>query len=63
MRIIKIKTLKDFWEQKDYKDAEAPLRYWYSNVKNELWNSPSDIKNKYKNASFLANNRIVFNIP
>lgn len=62
MRIIKIKTLKDFWEQKDYGDSEVPLRYWYSNVKNELWNSPSDIKNKYKNASFLANNRIVFNI-
>lgn len=62
MRIIKIKTLKDFWEKKDYGDAESPLRYWYSNVKKELWNSPSDIKDKYKNASFIANNRIVFNI-
>ncbi|WP_232225908.1 type II toxin-antitoxin system HigB family toxin [Leptospira terpstrae] len=26
------------------------------------WKSPSDIKEKYRNASFLKDNRIVFNI-
>ena len=62
MRIIKIKTLKDFWEQKDYKDSEQSLRTWYSDTKNDIWNSPSDIKNKYRNASFLVGNRVVFNI-
>jgi mRNA-degrading endonuclease HigB of HigAB toxin-antitoxin module len=26
------------------------------------WKTPSDIKEKYRNASFFANNRVVFNI-
>lgn len=60
MRIIKIKTLKDFWDT--HKDSEIPLRTWYSSVKREIWKSTSDIKDKYRNASFLANNRVVFNI-
>jgi mRNA interferase HigB len=26
------------------------------------WNTPADIKNVYRNASFVGNNRVVFNI-
>jgi mRNA interferase HigB len=62
MRVIKIKTLKDFWENINYKDSEQSLKSWYSSVKKELWDSTSDIKFKYRNASFLSNNRVVFNI-
>ena len=32
---------------------------WTSRVK---WHSPSDIKAAYRNASFVANERVVFNI-
>ncbi|MFA5359224.1 MAG: type II toxin-antitoxin system HigB family toxin [Patescibacteria group bacterium] len=60
MRIIAVKTIKDFWQ--NHKDSEQPLTAWYHEVKKEQWNSPHDIKKKYKNASILKNKRVVFNI-
>ncbi len=62
MRIIAIKKLRDFWNNPNYRNSEQPLRAWYSEVKKATWKKPSDIKSKYKNASFLAKNRVVFNI-
>lgn len=35
---------------------------WYREVQKEDWARPADIKAKYKSASFLADNRVVFNI-
>ena len=43
-------------------DAEQPLRAWYDDVKRAKWRVPSDIKSVYRNASFVGNNRVVFNI-
>jgi len=60
MRIISRKILKDFWER--HADAEQPLRAWYADIKRARWKSPADIKTVYRNASFVANNRVVFNI-
>ncbi|MBT3479078.1 MAG: type II toxin-antitoxin system HigB family toxin [Candidatus Marinimicrobia bacterium] len=60
MRIIAIKTLKEFW--KEYHDAEDSLRAWYSEVKAAKWKTPNDIKEKYRSVSIMANNRAVFNI-
>lgn len=60
MRIISRKTLKDFWEQ--HPDAEQPLQAWYADVKRYRWKSPPEIRSIYRNASFVANNRVVFNI-
>ena len=60
MRIIARKTLREFWER--HTDARQPLQAWYSDVKNAVWKKPSDIKEIYRNASFIANNRVVFNI-
>lgn len=60
MRIISRKTLREFWEK--HPDAQPPLQAWYFDVKHSRWNSPADIKNIYRNASFLADNRVVFNI-
>ncbi len=62
MRIISIKTIKDFWKNPKYKDSEQALRAWFFEVKKEKWISPNDVKIKYKNASIIGNNRIVFNI-
>lgn len=42
--------------------AEQPLKAWYDEAKAATWKSPQDIKNAYRNASFIANNRVVFNI-
>jgi mRNA interferase HigB len=60
MRIIAVGTLRDFW--REHADAEVPLRSWYAAVSRADWRSPADIKAAYRNASFVANNRIVFNI-
>ncbi len=60
MRIISRRTLREFWEK--HPDAEQPLRAWFHDVRKADWRSPSDIKAVYRNASFLAANRVVFNI-
>ena len=60
MRIVAITTLQAFWEK--HPDSKAPLQAWYALASRAKWQSPSDIKAAYRNASFVANERIVFNI-
>jgi mRNA interferase HigB len=60
VRIIAIKTLKEFWEKNPV--AEQPLRAWYAEVKNADWKKPADITRLYRTASILTNDRVVFNI-
>jgi len=60
MRIIKKKTLIDFWTIN--KDSQSHLESWYFEVKNADWSSPTEIKEKYKSASILKDCRVVFNI-
>jgi mRNA interferase HigB len=49
-----------FWQK--HPDAEQPLRAWYHDVKHADWRSPAHIKAVYRNASFVGQNRVVFNI-
>ena len=60
MRIIAIRTLREFWER--HPQAEVPLKGWYAEIANADWRSPADIKASHRNACFLADNRVVFNI-
>ena len=60
MRIISRKKLRDFWQQ--HPDARSSLEAWYADVKHADWRTPNDIRNTYRNASLVANNRVVFNI-
>lgn len=60
MRIIAISHLKAFWEQ--YPDAEQPLLAWIDEARQAEWQSPADIKERYRTASILKNRRVVFNI-
>ncbi len=52
--------LREFWEK--HPDAAQQLQTWYHDVKHSNWRSPADIKAVYRNASFVAQNRVVFNI-
>lgn len=52
--------MRDFWE--DHPDSEQQLKSWYQETSNAEWNDPSKIKIDYPSASFLADNRVVFNI-
>ncbi|MCD6345159.1 MAG: type II toxin-antitoxin system HigB family toxin [Anaerolineae bacterium] len=60
MRIISRKALREFWEH--HPDARQALQAWYADVKRAVWKTPADIKGVYRNASIVANNRVVFNI-
>lgn len=60
MKIIALRTLREFWER--HPQAETPLRNWYAEAAHADWNSPIQIKKAHRNANFLANNRVVFNI-
>ena len=60
MRVIAKKALRVFWEE--YPDAEEPLTAWYREVEKEDWATPAQIKAKYRSASIVGNNRVVFNI-
>ncbi|ECD7244787.1 type II toxin-antitoxin system HigB family toxin [Salmonella enterica] len=60
MKIISVKTLRDFWAK--YPDAEQPLKSWVDEVTRAEWLTPAAIKEQYRSASILKNRRVVFNI-
>lgn len=62
MRIIARKTLKNFWEKHEHRDSEQPLRAWFAEAKKAAWKKPQDIKGQYRNASFVGNGRVIFNV-
>jgi mRNA interferase HigB len=62
MRIISRKTLRQFWEKREYSDAEQPLKSWFREASKADWGSPSAIKAMYRSASLIRNSRVVFNI-
>lgn len=60
MRIIAKKIFREFWER--HPDSEQQLKAWFQETSKSKWTKPSDIKKEYPSASFLADNRVVFNI-
>ena len=60
MRIIAKRTLREFWER--HADAKEPLLAWYREVGKEDWDTPAKVKEKYRSASIVGDNRVVFNI-
>ena len=60
MRIIAKKTVRDFWEI--HPDSEQQLKSWYQETSKAAWEGPRQIRSAYPSASFLADNRVVFNI-
>lgn len=62
MRIISRKTLRDFYSKAGHQDAEQPLEAWFFEAVHAEWRSPAEIKQYYRNASIVGDNRVVFNI-
>jgi mRNA interferase HigB len=60
LRVIAKKTLRDFWEK--HPDCEQQLKAWYQEAEDAAWKGPNNIKRDYPSASFLVDNRVVFNI-
>ena len=63
MRVISKRTLRKFWEDSSqHRDAQASLEAWHGEALNAHWKTPQAIKEQFRSASILKNNRIVFNI-
>ena len=60
MRIIARRTLREYWEK--HPTAEQSLKSWFKEASVASWSTPNDVKLRYRHASFLPNNRVVFNI-
>ena len=60
MKIISKKILREFWEK--HADSRQQLKSWYQETNNAKWKNTKEIKKVYPSASFLADNRVVFNI-
>jgi len=43
-------------------DSEQQLKAWYQETLKAEWTAPSKVKTEYPSASFLVDNRVVFNI-
>jgi len=60
MNVISKRTLVKFYER--HPQAKTPLEVWHADARKAEWQSPEDIKAIYASASFIADNRVVFNI-
>ena len=60
LRVIAKKTLREFWEK--HSDSKQQLKSWYQETSNVEWKNTKEIKKEYPSASFLTDNRVVFNI-
>ncbi len=60
MNVISKKTLVEYYTKNP--QAKLSLEVWYMDTKKAIWKSPNDIKLSYSSASFLGDNRVVFNL-
>jgi mRNA interferase HigB len=60
MRVIAVKTLRDFWMA--FPVAKEALLAWYEEAESAQWNNPNELKQQYRNASILTDKRVIFNI-
>ncbi len=63
MRVFALRTLREFWDgPSGYRDAEQPLRAWNREAELADWEVLADVKGRYRSASFVGGNRVVFNV-
>lgn len=60
MKVAGRQCLEDF--ARDHSDVRAPADAWLCEVMEAEWRSPQDIKDRFAHASFLSDNRVVFNL-
>jgi mRNA interferase HigB len=60
MRVIGRDKLEAFCAK--HADARRWIENWLADAEVAIWNVPQQIRNRYPAASFLAENRITFNV-
>ena len=62
MRVIAKRTLRDFYQRSQFRDAKGPLEAWHAEALKAVWLTPHDIKAQLGNASVITDSLVVFNI-
>jgi mRNA interferase HigB len=60
MRVISRRVLREFW--KKHPTAEQPLKAWFAEAQAAQSEDSQVIKRLYRHASFVRDDRVVFNI-
>jgi mRNA interferase HigB len=60
MKVVGRGILKAFSTK--HTDAASWVELWLSETEEPVWRTPQDIKSRYSSASFLADNRVIFNV-
>ena len=60
MKLLNVPELDAF--KRKHADSAPALDAWRREVEAASWRTSIDIKSRYSSASFLANNRVIFNI-
>ncbi len=60
MQLVNLKELEAL--KQSHADARGALDAWRAEVESAQWANPQDVKDRYSTASFLAGERIIFNI-
>jgi mRNA interferase HigB len=60
MRILGLPLLEEFKQR--HADSRGRLNAWQTDIEREHWQTPQDIKRRYRSADFLSDNRVIFNI-
>lgn len=60
MQLLGLIKLEDF--KCTHANARGPLDAWRLEVERARWTGPQDVKSRYPSASFLADNKVIFNI-
>ena len=60
MRLVGKDLLAQFAKQ--HAGIRGPLSAWILEVEEAIWTGPADIKARFPSASFLSDNRVIFNI-
>ena len=60
MRVIAKKTLVAFYTE--HRDAETAIEEWYEKTQDADWDNFAQVKQTFRTADAVGNNRFVFNI-
>lgn len=60
MKVIGVGILEQF--ARNHQNVSTQIWAWRCEVEEATWQSPKDIKDRYVSASFLDDNRVIFNL-
>lgn len=60
MKVLGRDKLVNFYTK--HANVKSALESWFSEAQTAAWKTPQDIKNRFRSADFLSDDRVIFNI-